>query len=366
MQGISIYERPGRPTLYIAYDCPRRLKRVNESSGIGKDEARARSRAYAIALERSESGTADVAPKTADRWENWVEPWLRVTYAGPERAKTLASYLGAWKFLRVHLHEQKVWTPAQLRYEHLISFVHWRETQVKKQSGRKVSRNTALHNIVVLSRIMREAVRRGYCQGNPCHGIGQDLPRARVKPKPEYTDAQIEQIRAELRRRRTPGRPSAWMADAFEIALYTGCRLGATAIPMERIDFANQTIQFHEKGRNGEPAVFTVPIHPHLLPLLRQWRAEGRTVTCTLPRFASRNFSRVLRSLGLPHTFHCSRVTVITRMARHGVPIQQAMAAVHHGSWAVHNIYQRLKPADVRGVHAAIRFATKPRRVDSA
>lgn len=351
MQGISVYERPGRPTFYVAYDCPLRARRVCESSGIKTDDPRGKLAAYAYAREKSSSGVMHGQSRDISAWGNWVEAWLRMRFAG--QPLTLTSYLGAWKFLSHFLHEQKIPTPRALTYGHCVNFVLTREKQVKKRSGRKVSRNTALHNVKVLSRIMREAVRRGYSQGNPCFRLSEDVPRAHVAEKPEFTDEQIAAVRAELARPgdRGPTRPE-WMAIAFEIALHQNCRLRATQIAMDCVDLVRDTIQFHEKG--GQ--VFTVPIHPGLRPLLARLKAEGRKVTCVLPLLASRSFSRVLRRIGLPHTFHCTRVTGITRFARAGVPEQQAMAYVNHGGWAVHRIYQRLKPADVRGCHAALNF----------
>lgn len=354
MQNISVYSRTGRATWYVAYDCPLRARRINESSGIPTTDARGKLAAYAYAREKSMSGIISSSKKEASRWENWVESWLKVRFANP---KTVTSYLGAWKFLSFFLTENKVAVPRAFTYQHAVDFIHWRESQVKKQSGKKVSRNTALHNIKVMSRILREACRRGYCTGNPCFRIGEEIQPTRAPQKPEFTNAQIAMVRAELARREPLGRPSDWMAIAFEIALHQSCRLSATQIPMERIDFENNTIRLHEKGRNGEPTVFTLPIHPGLRPLLERLRAEGKTTTCTLPRFASRNFGRVMKAIGLPHTMHCTRVTGITRFAREGIPIQQAMQYVHHGSWAVHKIYQRLKPADAQGCHAVLSFS---------
>lgn len=353
MQGISVYQRSDRPTYYVAYDCPARARRVCESSGIRTDDPRGKLAAYAYAREKSSSGVMHRQSRDISQWGNWVEDWLRMRFAF--KARTLTSYLGAWKFLSLWLRENNVPTPRALTYQHAVAFVLWRETQVKK-SGRTPGRNTALHNIKVLSRIMREAMRRGYAAGNPCFKLSEDVPAAPVPQKDEFTDDEIARIRAELQRRQGLGRPSEWMPIAFEISLFQSCRLSATQIPMERIDLERGTIQFHEKGDQW----FTVPLHPGLRPLLARLKAEGRAVTCTLGQFSSRNFGRVLRAIGLKHCFHCLRVTGITRMARAGVPEQQAMAYVHHGSWLVHKIYQRLKPADVRGCHAALNFSAAP------
>lgn len=353
MQGISVYSRSDRPTWYVAYDCPQRARRVCESSGVHLDDPRGKLAAYAYAREKSSSGVTHGQSRDISHWGNWVEPWLRMRFS--RQKLTLTGYLGAWKFLEFYLREKSIPTPRALTYEHVVGFVMWREGQVKR-SGRKVSRNTALHNVKVLSRIMREAVRRGYTNGNPCFRMSEDVPPDPVPEKPEFTDEDVAKVRAEFARPRRFHDCPEWMPIAFEIALLQNCRLRATQIPMENIDLVNDTITFHEKGDQ----VFTVPIHPELRPLLVRLKSEGRKVTCTLPFHASRNFSRMLRRIGLPHVFHCTRVTGITRFARAGVPEQQAMAYVNHGGWAVHRIYQRLKPADVRGCHDALRFSPAP------
>jgi len=348
MQGISVYPRDGRPTWYVAYDCPRRGRRVNESSGFLIESPSGKLQAYAYAREKSNSGVTHGTEKNHEHWGAWAELWLKVRYK--QKLKTLSSYLGAWKQISFFLRERKIVCPRQLKYEDVVAFVHWREGQVKKRSKRHVSRNTALHNVKVLSRLMREAVRRGYAQGNPCVKLSEDVPADRAPEKPEFTNEEIELVRFELQRRSGIGRPSDWMRIAFEIAIHQGCRLSATQIPMERIDFHRWTITFHEKGQKE----FTVPVHPGLRPLLERLRDEGRKVTCTVPFHGPRNFSRVMRAIGLPHTFHSTRVSVITRMARADVTEQKAMAYVHHGSWAVHKIYTKLRPPDVAGVAEAL------------
>lgn len=363
MQGITVYQRTSRPCWFVAYTCPKRRKRVFESTGYRVDAIDSKLQAYAWAREKSQSGIAVGLPSNHERWDAWAESWLRGRYRN--RTKTLTSYIGAWKHLSFFLNEQQIFLPRQLTYQSVVDFVHWREQQIKKRSKKKVSRNTALHNVKVLSRLMREAVRRGWAQGNPCLKLSEDVPPDDIPDKPEFTDDDITKVRAELARRAKLGRPSNWMPIAFEIALHQGCRLSACQIPMSRIDFDRWTVTLHEKGNKD----FTVPVHPNLRPMLLRLRDEGRTETCVIPRFASRIFSRVLREIDSDlshvagqahHSFHSTRVTVITRMARADIPEQKAMRYVHHGSWAVHRLYTKLKPADVAGVHDALELAPVP------
>lgn len=355
MQGITVYTRPGRTMFYVIYPDPHTGKRTFQSSGVPLSDPQGRLKAYAFARDRSQSGIGTHSERDHEQWDSWVPAFLRSRFS--RSPKTLSSYLGAWKFLSAFFHEHRIKTPRALTYQHALDFAAWREAKRKKASGRLVSRNTTLHNIKVLSRIMREAVRRGFAPGNPWYKVTDDLPAAPVPEKPEYTDADIAKVRAELERRAGLGRPSDWMPIAFEIALAQGCRLSATAIPMHKIDFERWTIRFSEKGGQD----FTVPVNPTLRPLLLRLRAEGRTVTCELPRFASRIFSRVLKSAGLQapagmgnHTFHSTRVTLISRGARAGIPEQKMMRVVHHGSWAVHKRYTKLLSADVADVYPAL------------
>lgn len=361
MQGITVYQRPGRKTFYVIYPDSNTGERVFKNSGVPLSDPQGRLKAYAFAREKSHSGIGLRAERDHEQWDTWVPFFISTRFA--KSPKTLSSYLGAWKFLSGFLHEHKIKTPRSLTYQHALDFAGWREAKKKKASGRFVSRNTTLHNIKVMSRIMREAVRRGYAAGNPWYKVTDDLPADPVPEKPEYTDGDIAKVRAELDRRSKLGRPSEWMPIAFEIALAQGCRLSATQIPMHKIDFERWTIRFSEKGGQD----FTVPVNPALQPLLLRLRAEGRTVTCQLPRFASRTFSRVLKGAGLKappgmanHTFHSTRVTLISRGARAGIPEQKMMRVVHHGSWAVHKRYTKLRSADVADVYPALALPPPP------
>ena len=72
---------------------------------------------------------------------------------------------------------------------------------------------------------------------------------------------------------------------------------------------------------------------------------------------AAKEFHFFFKEIGLPHLcFHCTRVTVATRMARAGVPISEAMAFVGHASETIHRIYQRLAAADLSSAVAAVSY----------
>jgi len=349
----SVYTRAHSPYWWISFWCPRRQKRCHESTTYRRDQVQGKRRALDLANEKSKIAGADKSEKGQDRWERWVEDFLAQRYPGENRAKTRVRMIGGWKQWREFLTDTGLRIPRALTYENVLAFVKWRSSQVKPSSGKVVSKNTALCDVRIMAVVMREACRRGFADGNPCDRLG--ITKDPSKEKPEMTDAEIDKIRDALK-----SQPE-WMQVSFEIGIHQGCRLTETAVPWHRIDLDNDQITFVAKGRNGRPHEFTTKIHPGLKPLLRSLKTknpESKT-TCTLPSMAAKDWHFFFQGTCLPHLcFHCTRVTVVTRMARAGVPIQQAMAFVGHASEVIHKVYQRLKPADTGNAVAAINPGT--------
>jgi integrase len=63
----------------------------------------------------------------------------------------------------------------------------------------------------------------------------------------------------------------------------------------------------------------------------------------------SKDWVKFFSGLGLPYSFHCLRVTVVTRLARAGISESQAMRYVGHSSTLVHALYRKLRPEDLSG-----------------
>jgi integrase len=197
---------------------------------------------------------------------------------------------------------------------------------------------------------MGEALKRGWCETNPCAklGIKKDDP----DEKPEITPAEEDDIREAL-----PAfvaqNPEAYghMVNSFEIAIHQGCRLRETQVLLTDIDTGRKTITFRAKGKK----VFATQLHPKLIPLVNGLHASGEKVTCKVPMLASKHWRDFFDQLDLSHlSFHCTRVTVVTRLARAGVPISQAMSFVGHASRLIHRIYTRLQPGDLSLCIAAL------------
>jgi hypothetical protein len=344
----SVYERKDSPYIWIAYHCPKRRKRVGEATPFRKDEHGARRKALALATEKSQETRIDREERSTD-FEAWVPTWLQLHHR--QSPKSLKAESGRWEQLHGYLYEKGIPSPRHVTYDNAIGYLKWRQDQVKR-SGKKPGYNTALQELRFLGRLLKEAVRRGYCIANPLASMG--LKKDPPKEKPEITDAEVSLIRRKLK-----DEPE-WMRVSFEIATYQGCRLSETQVPFSRINFEAGTIQFHVK--RGK--VFTTRLHPKLVPLLTKLKSRGLKQTCTLPQMAAKDWHWFFhgrdepghhRPAFLPHLcFHCTRVTVITKMARAGVPMAQAMAYVGHANSLIHRIYQRLLPADVGSAVAAI------------
>jgi len=272
---------------------------------------------------------------------------------------SLKSELGRWHWLDAYLTETKIHGPQGMTYLLAYAYMNWRTSQIKKVSRKHPSHNTARMELSLLSRVMREAVHRGYLFANPLERMG--IKRDRPAEKPELTDGDITAIREGLLHKEghLPLK-ERWMTICFEIALCQGCRVSETSVLLFDIDEDMGRITFHAKRHK----VFATLLHPGIAPLIRALRAAGAERTCILPPMATKEWHWFFK--GRPErgwegkcpkaSFHCTRVTAITRMARAGVPIQQAMAYVGHADQTVHRIYQRLQAADLTLCAAALKF----------
>lgn len=354
MRDASVYIRKGSSKWYVSYWCAKRMKRVHEATPWGLDEPAGKKLATRFAEAKASAAAAFRGHAKKEVFGAWAHAFLENHYRTTPR--TLQRMLNAYDWIRLFITEHDLHHPAAVRYTDANRYLEWR-VALRRHNGNRITRNTAILELKVWGILMGEAVKRGFASVNPFLRMG--LKRDAPKQKPEISADEITTIRAALRRREG-NQPigERWMTVCFEIALHQGCRLRETQLPLTAVDFAAGTIQFTAKGRNGRPNVFTTALHPELRPLLVALRDAGATTTCTLPRMASTAWHAFFRELKLDHLcFHCTRVTVITRLARAGVPIQQAMRFVGHASEAVHQIYQRLKSEDLTLCTAALRFS---------
>ncbi|MGA2445440.1 MAG: tyrosine-type recombinase/integrase [Opitutaceae bacterium] len=355
--GTSVYPRKDSPYWWVKFWCPQKLRFCAKSTNHRRDDPLGYKRAVAIARELSADALAARTIAPSSQWDCWVMPWLQMKHQG--HPNTMVSERNRWQWVDAFLTQQKVCGPQGVTYQLGLEYMTWRTSQVKRVSKKHPSHNTALAELRLFARVMREAVHRGFIATSPLERMG--IKKQRPAEKPEMTDADVAAIRQALavKEGHLPLR-DRWMTISFEIALFQGCRISETSVPFSDIDLKARRITFHAKGAK----VYTTTLHPNLLTLVRQLKDAGAERTCVLPKMVTRDWHLFLkgrlernRKGVCPHlTFHSTRVTVITRMARDGVPIQQAMAYVGHADQTVHRIYQRLQADDLTRCTQALRF----------
>jgi integrase len=278
----------------------------------------------------------------------WVPGWIAYK-AQTLSEKSRQRYDYAWGHLAEFLEGKRVKHPAEVNYAMCHEFVCWRTDKARAIEERRKagSWNSAVMEVRVLGSILQEAVRRGWMLANPCARLG--LKKQPAKEKCEITREEEATILSELKRR-----GHDWMHDAFLVAMRQGCRLAETEVPLSRIDERAARITFLVKGGKYH----TAPLHEDLLPLVkkaRKNRCEKLVEFPHDPTDASSKFHKFFKRIKMGHlSFHCTRVTVVTRLCRAGFSESQTMMYVGHASQEVHAIYRKLKPCDLAHLGKAL------------
>ena len=355
MKDCSVYARKGRPVYYLSYWSAEKLSRVHEATPFRVDDPEGKRRAYELAQERAKEAAVFRDTEATERWESWVPDFLKRKY-GARQQKTLKRYQASWKWLFLYLQEIKVYGPRSLTPVQVRDYHAWRMQQ-KKRTGRTVGHNTALLDIKCLQVLMQEAILRSWVRTNPCDRLG--IGRLRGREKLEMPDEDMAFITDKLDEfsKENPEH-YGWMRTAWEIARWQGCRVSETRINLrQQVNLRDGILTIYGKGRDGQAKEIRTLIHPALKPLFQQMLKEGKQWTLEIPKMYGRDLWRFFQKIGMPHySFHCTRVTVITKAARAGVPENHLMAYVGHGKTDVHRVYQKLKARDLQGVAQAIAY----------
>lgn len=317
---------------------------IQFSTKLRVNSSRETSQAERLRDQHTAEEHRDDGHRKEEGWAAWLGNFLAFRYGRPDQRKTRERYETAWKPLSRFLKAEGVDFPRQLRVEHIERYFNWRQNPSDARV-RASSANTALGEIKFLGLVMDWAIKLEFASHNPCRNLG--IRKQPVREKPEFTDEQIALIRENL-----PSEPE-WMRTCFEIAIHQGSRLRGCQISMSEVDLEGRRMVLHEKGHK----VFTVPIHPALIPLFVRLKAEGRVWSCEVPVNASKAWRSFFDRIGLEgHSFHCSRVSVISRLARSGVPESRAMRYVGHSSTEIHRHYQRLGVEDLHACTEAVQI----------
>jgi site-specific recombinase XerD len=334
----SLYKRARSPYYWIKYrDDVNQVQQ--ESTGFRHGIPSETRKAQMVKNEKSLQELQINKHTVDESWDLWVGEFLNSRYS--KSPQTLKRYQNAWTNLATYLRDKAISRPRQLTYRQCEEYMEWRKAGNIPLGIYKCSHNNSRWELKILHRIMVQAIKRGYSTSNPCAslGIAKETPRE----KPELSDDDIALIRKQLQ---TLNKPE-WMRVCFEIAIHQGCRLRETSLPLSKVDLEKRTIQFHAKGGKD----FTAPIHPNLIPKFEGMKQTGQKLTCELPAMPSKHWFTFFKQIGLHKKgvcFHCTRVTVITRLIREGVPENKVKKIVNHASTEVHRIYQRLGVEDVR------------------
>ncbi len=301
--------------------------------GVREDTAKAREKAAEHSLEELSR-----APQR-EQWASWVPQYLTSRY---KNLKSLERMKQCWSRLSEYLLEKQLLAPQDLNYSNCRAYLPWRV-----QTG---SHNTAVLELRLLGAVCQEALRRGIIRTNPAYKLGYGIIKG--KEKPEFTDDNIRTIRTALKTK------PAWMSYAFEIALHTGCRLRETALFKDDVDIAGGRLHFRVT-KGSKP--FTVPLNPAVKGMMEKLFVSDphrhSLHIFDLPANAATYFYDFFDKLGIPGAcFHCTRVTVATRLARSGYPLSKALRLLNHSSELIHRTYQRLQPQDVFDGYAELKI----------
>jgi hypothetical protein len=317
----------------------------NSSTGIRTDAPGGKRAATAKAHVESAAEPDLRAGRTGQALSDWVPRFLKDRYEA-RQPKAYQRYTDAWAALSIFLAEMRIATASQVTKRLAKQYPYWR---IKPHDGlNEVKWNTALFEIKLLGLVLEEAVERGQIIGNPCSRLG--LKRERTKEKHAITPEHQALIESKLKELKAPD----WMRVTWAIAIRQGCRISETSVPMDRIDLDGTppTITFHTKGDR----MHTAPLHPELIPLIKKLKKAGNALTCILPKCPGRVWQNWLwRKLKLTqYSFHCTRVTVVTRLAAANHSQSMVKDYVGHASTTVNDVYRKLKPKDLVSLSASL------------
>ena len=199
------------------------------------------------------------------KWSEWVPDYLHTRYEYQE--KTLTSYWTRWHNVEVFLEQKHIARVQLLKREHADEYLRWRKVGDKESHVRRGHHNTARAELKLVQMLLDEAVRRDYIDRNPFYRLG--IRKVPAREKPEMTDSEIMLTRQLLRPK------PEWMTIAFEVAIYTGCRLGETNVILSDVDLGPKpTITFRDpKGGVGGNRDYTVPLRDELVSLFTRLKA---------------------------------------------------------------------------------------------
>ena len=179
----SLYQRARSPFWWIKYRNGAG-KVCYESTGYryGTGSETAKARQLKARKTQEEADTARVS--NAEFFDHWVLTFLETRYG--KRPNTLTKYRQSWNAVSAYLESLNIRRPRQVKREHVMGYLAWRQKPPKDSGMRCVCLNSALLDTKVWRIIMFEAVAREYAMTNPCSKlrIAADDPEEKRRSEP--------------------------------------------------------------------------------------------------------------------------------------------------------------------------------------
>jgi integrase len=349
----SLYPKARSPFWWIEFRDASTGHKRNESTKLRKDSPEETRKARQLCAQRTADELAAPVARSGESW-SWVNEFLDLKYSDPHTRRRAGN---AWFNLTTYFQSRGILNARTLKREHCASYITWRTgPEARKLGLRKAVHNTALLELKILSGIMREAVLRERAAANPCLQLG--ISRARGKIKAEISPEEEAIIERQLKAEKGKYPYNEAMQISWQIAMLHVCRLSETCVPLSNVNLQEGTITFETKGHREQ----TKLLHPELVPLFQRLKKSGAKRAYEMPGNWSKKWKNFFVRCGLPHlSFHCTRVTGVTKLRRLGVDKRIARDYVGHSSEIVHAIYQRWRPDDhAAAVKALSRNAPAP------
>ena len=344
----SIYKRKKSPYFWLRY---RNAAGdwADRSTGILIDSPTGKRQAIRQAQLESSNETDLRSSAVGHAFKEWVPTFLHHRY-GVRQPPAYKRYGQCWSALAIYLENAGIVTAGQVTKKLAKDYCLWRINPPEGAGVGRAKWNTAILEVKFFSLLMDEAVERGHIVANPCVRLG--LKRERTKEKNAISREDQQEIETKLQATKVP----EWMRVSWAIAIRQGCRLSETSVPLSLIDLKGKppTITFRIKGNR----LHIAPLHPELIPLCQKLKKAKAERTCDLPHDAAKRWHRWLRVHGFKqYSFHCTRVTVVTRLAADNHSQAMVKDYVGHASTTVNDVYRKLKPRDLVGLSSSLSFS---------
>ncbi len=346
----SLYPHDQSPYWWIRFRDPKSLRRRRQSTGFKVGVGPDRRKAEALCAEYTmREHTMRQWSTNRDGWE-WVPPYFQLRYGAS--SNTHERILCCWRTLQMFLAERSLTEPSRFTRQHAYDYIAWRAKPKVGAGKYRASHNTALLELKILGVVMAEAIRRGFAgPANPCRGL--DIKKQPVRLKPELTPEIVTRLRELIQNEPEPLRQC--LSVSFELAYHHGVRLSGTYLnPMKDVYLEKGVwrITFTQKGGRVSAKI----LHPNLVPLFERLRAAKATETYPQPpyrQWLAAQWHKFIKRHKLQEelpglTFHSTRVTVATKLARAGISERKAMLYVDHASTTIHRSYVRLGTEDLQ------------------